>query len=403
MRGLAVALLCLPLAAQDAKKAEEVDPKRVDEAIRKGIEFLRTRLDRLETVTGAAAADGRTQALKKISGVELVLWTFVHAGVPETDEDFRKLFAKIAESELESTYNVSLQAMILEELDRVKHQDRILQCAQFLVDNQARNGQWSYGASTTYPKETATGGKGAGKDTASGGGTPNVNVPIPNRAKPKVERRRPVKKNRDGPAEGDNSNAQYAMLGLRACHDAGIVLPEGVVKLAEQWWRKAQKPSKSGYGRGWGYRGAEDAQAAYGSMTAGALGGLVICDYLQGRDWKKDRDVVDGVQWIALNFAVDRNPGGPQMMEAGMLYYWLYALERAGVLFETETFGRRRWYPEGARFLLKEQKSDGSWTGITGMWADMQTFDTCFALLFLRRATRPLKDVASVDRKEGKP
>jgi hypothetical protein len=31
--------------------------------------------------------------------------------------------------------------------------------------------------------------------------------------------------------------------------------------------------------------------------------------------------------------------------------------------------------------------------------ADHAIWDTCFAILFLRRATRPLRDVASEDRK----
>ena len=35
--------------------------------------------------------------------------------------------------------------MSLESYDRKKYQYRIAQCAQFLVDNQCKNGQWDYG------------------------------------------------------------------------------------------------------------------------------------------------------------------------------------------------------------------------------------------------------------------
>jgi hypothetical protein len=53
------------------------------------------------------------------------------------------------------------------------------------------------------------------------------------------------------------------------------------------------------------------------------------------------------------------------------------------------------WYPEGANILLDAQKPAGSW-----LMSDngKPLWDTCFAILFLKRATRPL-DVASEDRK----
>ena len=52
--------------------------------------------------------------------------------------------------------------------------------------------------------------------------------------------------------------------------------------------------------------------------------------------------------------------------------------------------GRFDGYLEGARFLLDSRSNDGSW--------NKKPVDTCFAILFLRRATRPL--VASVEKKQ---
>ena len=40
----------------------------------------------------------------------------------------------------EATYIVALQAVVLEEIDRVKYQWRIYKCAQFLIDNQGATG-----------------------------------------------------------------------------------------------------------------------------------------------------------------------------------------------------------------------------------------------------------------------
>ncbi len=131
--------------------------------------------------------------------------------------------------------------------------------------------------------------------------------------------------------------------------------------------------------QGWGYQKNGEPR---GSMTAGAVGALCIMDYLMGKDWRQDRDVLEGMQWLAKNFSVTENP------KAGdkNYYYYMYGLERAGVLYGTETIGGRKWYREGAKVLLERQGADGKWNSVV---------DTCFAILFLKRATRPL--VASQD------
>src|SRR6516225_6007890 len=145
MRSLLVALFLSGLSpAQDKKpdspQAAPVDESKVDQAIKKGIAFLR-----------GAPSPAAHAGIKDSD--ELILWTFVHAGVAESDPDFQKLWKKMLDGPLEKTYKVALQAMILEELDRVKYQERIAQCAQFLVDNQCANGQWSYGNPTEFAKD----------------------------------------------------------------------------------------------------------------------------------------------------------------------------------------------------------------------------------------------------------
>jgi hypothetical protein len=73
--------------------------------------------------------------------------------------------------------------------------------------------------------------------------------------------------------------------------------------------------------------------------------------------------------------------------------YYLYSLERFGTLYGTEAIGTHEWYVEGAKELLQTQRTDGGWVPKSGQ----TVWDTCFAILFLRRATRPLVDVESVD------
>jgi hypothetical protein len=202
MRG-ALAVLCLlalsdPSSAQDKKgkapPAEKVDPVKVDGAIKKGVAYLKSRI-------------GKYGSINRRRSEELILWVFAHSGVPENDPDFENLLKTVTETPLEWTYNVSLQAMILEEIDRVKYQGRIAQCAQFLVDNQCANGQWAYGEPDPFAKDTPTGGK---KAVASGSKS-KAEKPIPGqRTKPKVLNTITVKQLKKGPARGDNSNSQYA-------------------------------------------------------------------------------------------------------------------------------------------------------------------------------------------------
>ena len=366
--------LLLFAAVQDKKgQPSKVDQSKVDGAIKRGVEYLKSQL-------------GKYGSLNRRRSEELILWTFTHAGVPENDPDFEKLFKTVTESPLEWTYNVSLQAMILEELDRVKYQGRIAQCAQFLVDNQCKNGQWSYGEPDLFAKDVPTGG--APKAVASGGGKATKPGPGGTRTKPKVVRHVPVKQMKSGPATGDNSNSQYAALGLRACHDAGIEFPKDVIELAEKWWRDS---TPSG---GWDYH---KGNGPYGSMTAGGVGALTIYLFILGKQWMKDKEVVAGLEWVGKNFTAEKNPGTVEdaNVQGGWQYYWLYAVERAGIFYGSEEIGGHEGYVEGAKYLLAEQKGDGSWQS---KGADHAIWDTCFAILFLRRATRPLRDVASVDK-----
>jgi hypothetical protein len=183
-----------------------------------------------------------------------------------------------------------------------------------------------------------------------------------------------------------------------------------VIKPAKKWWTTSQlgdpkgKPDNTvatsggpvvAEPRGWSYVMND---RAYSSMTTGAIGAVCIYDYMLGDDWKKDKVVAGGMAWLAKNFSVTENvgpceTGGQDPKE--FLYYYLYALERAGMLYDTPFVGNHDWYLDGARVILAAQKPDGSWAE-SGPATMRPTWDTCFAILFLKRATRPL--VISQDR-----
>jgi hypothetical protein len=68
-------------------------------------------------------------------------------------------------------------------------------------------------------------------------------------------------------------------------------------------------------------------------------------------------------------------------------------MERVGMLYGTDRIGPHDWYPEGANHLLSTQK-EGVWGGTDNFPKEVHV-DTCFAILFLRRGTAPLKPVAT--------
>jgi hypothetical protein len=147
--------------------------------------------------------------------------------------------------------------------------------------------------------------------------------------------------------------------------------------------------------RGWMYfpdgTGMIWQKTVTGSLTSSALASLFICKArLEGTTaWRGDlpRKVAqacrDGAAWLALHFSVSANPGVP----LHQLYY-LYGLERAGVLGLIHKFGKHDWFDAGARRLVSQQQRSGAWLG-SGSTSGVVP-DTCFALLFLSRGTTPV-------------
>ncbi len=390
-------LLALGAPAQDKPKPPvSLDQASIDKAIEAGLKFLRTS-DSPNSHVGDSD--------------ELKLLTFIHGGVPESDPAVQELLKKCLEAPLAKTYGVALLAMCLEEIDRVKYQGKLAQCGQFLLDNIKGNGGFAYGEPTAYTIDVPSPGR---KNVASAGGK-DVAPPPGEKVKPAVTTKIKLTKKKEGPEQrSDNSNAQYGALGLRACHDAGIVFPKEWIEKCRQYWITNQHPGEKGKGndrpaiasggvsmplgdpRGWcygdGQGGLECGHGGvpYGSMTAGAVGALCIFDYMLGKDFKKNKHALDGMAWLDKNWSVSQNVGPCETAkgsENAWLYYYLYALERAGMLYDTSLIGNHDWYFDGARLLLQAQKPDGSWDG---SHFKKPTWDTCFAILFLKRATRRL-------------
>jgi hypothetical protein len=208
----------------------------------------------------------------------------------------------------------------------------------------------------------------------------------------------------------DLSNTQYALLGLKAATRCGLKIP------SEAWveslkflldWQEKDGPEvkvrgnevRGDYRVEWtenakarGFRYAlgkgDETRPPTGSMTTAGLAGLMIC---QSELWRTRRfsgelrektriGIRDGLAWLQAHFTVTRNPSEDADGRNPWHFYYLYGLERMGILGHLRYVGKEDWYEDGALYLLEAQNPEGS-------WRDDDMIDTCFALLFLKRAS----------------
>ena len=214
----------------------------------------------------------------------------------------------------------------------------------------------------------------------------------------------------------DNSNTQYALLGLWSAHLCGIEIPAGTwLAAANHFLHDQRKPKPPALplqlvtyheleraadaGRtvsaarrvepaGWSYIG-EDTKPAYSSMTCAGLTGLTICGAIL-RETRRgggvlpriDKSIEAGFAWLAEHFTLRSNPG-----YAGAYAEWpdyhLYSLERACELSRIALLQDRDWYFEGTMLLLPRQLTSGE-------FAPGRLESTCFGVLFLKKAALPV-------------
>ncbi len=195
----------------------------------------------------------------------------------------------------------------------------------------------------------------------------------------------------------DLSNTQYALLGLHAASRMGVEVPKEA--LLETVLAVAKHAQESG---AFSYK--SPTETATGSMTVAAITDLRIAAMAlkgYGPYEAKRRELeeieLDAFAWLDAAFRVDANPAGHSGKGSlrGWHHYWLYGLERACALAGRATLGKRPWYREGAEQLLATQETEGAWKG--------NVVDTCFALLFLKRATLTWSSKAPGEEYVGAP
>lgn len=196
----------------------------------------------------------------------------------------------------------------------------------------------------------------------------------------------------------DNSNTQFATLALWVARRYGLPVEEAL-KRVETRFRNSQRADG-----GWGYfdpnmRSPGPMTRSTASMTCAGLLGLAVADGeasekgrerhpggKPARDANKDPHLRKGLLALSTAIGTPAETNGRRSLAGrqagGRTYYFLWSLERVAVALDLKTIGKKDWYAWGAEILLANQQDDGSWSGSYGECGA----DTCFALLFLKRA-----------------
>jgi hypothetical protein len=190
---------------------------------------------------------------------------------------------------------------------------------------------------------------------------------------------------------GDHSNTQFATVGLWCGRRHSVDVKDALAAL-DKHYRACQQP-----GGGWAYTAAQAAPSP--AMSCAGLMGLAIGfgakNLKDGADKEprledpealgKDPVVMAGLKYLG-DFIAAANDQGLNPTDLSRNLYFMWSLERVGMVYGLNTIGKVDWYDWGASILIKTQnQNNGSWRS-DGFHSGSVDNATAFALLFLSRA-----------------
>jgi hypothetical protein len=434
---IALTLCVLTASLATAPSARAADEKQIKQMIQRGVVHLK----KLQAQNGAW--DFTQSGMTSLAALALL-----ECGVPANDASIQgaATYVRRAAVAEEQTYSLALAILFLDRLGEEPDVALIEAMAARLLAGQFGDGGWTYrsgsnivaGQQDRLAGALRTGGK--GERSAPTATERRKGDSLSKAARGEIDsivRGQPV----GGQAavaipqgvRSDNSNTQFAILGLWTARRYGVPVDDALAKI------EARFRGSQALDGGWGYEieNLTDAKGApiqpmfsSPTMTCAGLLGLAMVHAAAGdraksgeggrenpagrgaepaKDITKDATVARALRGLGTALVAPPPPppggarpggalppqgaggpnrGGPNLQrrmfpaQNARLYYFLWSVERVAVAYGLERLGNRDWYKYGADILRANQEADGSWQGAHGSYGA----DTCFALLFLSRA-----------------
>ncbi len=364
------------------------DQQRVDRAVRRGVAYLRRR----------QKPDGSWPSFNIITvgPTALAGLALLEGGVPADDPALRKAAAWLRPQlkTLNQNYSLSLAILFLDRLGQLGDDELIHEMALRLVAGQSSAGGWTYGS----PVLSAVEHRQLSSVLTRNAPSSILDIKAVDLNKLSLEGEKELAAALKGlvvlqpppgpevkmlPIDGaDNSNTQFAVLGLWAARRHGVPL-DRTLALAVKRFRTSQQPDGS-----WTYHYQRPTRATL-SFSGGGLVALAIDLGLTNeaspdkhRAATTDPDVRKALAWVGKQIG---QPTGRWEKHALFDTLWLWSIERVAMLYNLRKIDGKEWYPWGAEILVANQQADGGWPGT---WANEGHRDvsTSLALLFLARA-----------------
>ena len=378
-----------PEAVTPAKDGERIAPlngekqKRVNKAIEAGLVYLRRTQLPNGSWTRPPIASGLNTGMMSGGYAALAALTLLECDVPREDPAVQKAARFVRQNALTQTrtYEISLAILFLDRLGQVKDGPLIRSLALRLAAGQSAQGGWRYTCPLLKPAQE------------------EKVLQILRNWKPEESPKKSTLQPKGKDAKGmprdnaDNSNTQFAILALWTARKHNLPL-DFIFAQIEKRFRSTQLDN------GWDYTIRK--RSPYGSMTCVGLLGLAVGRGSGPEDAKtaglaeKSKPVDEGIasglralgRYMEDPYDLRGDGLGAKDFTLGpkgsLNLYFLWSVERVGVLLNLKTIGGKDWYRWGVDLLLPAQKDDGSWIGRGNGISPV--IDTSMALLFLKRS-----------------